>query len=184
MDAATEKKLLEMLDRQEIWQVLMRYARGLDRFDRELVRSCYWDDCIEDHGSYVGHVEDFIDWANMTSGYFKIHHHGMSNHNCELDGDNAYAETYYLFIGVSETPPHSMSIGRYIDHFQKRNGEWRFANRVTIVEQNFELADSQIAGGMPTWYHGKETQPVGRDRNDVSYQRPPRPRRPVPAAAE
>jgi hypothetical protein len=43
MDAALEQKLREMIDRQEIWQVMMRYGRGLDRFDRELVRSCYWD---------------------------------------------------------------------------------------------------------------------------------------------
>ena len=50
MDAALEKKLREMVDRQEIWQVLLRYGRGLDRFDVEMARSCYFDDAIEDHG--------------------------------------------------------------------------------------------------------------------------------------
>jgi hypothetical protein len=183
MDAAMEKKLQEMLDREAIWQVMMRYGRGLDRFDRELVRSCYFDDCIEDHGNFVGHVEEFIDWANMTSGYFIRHHHAMQNHTCELVGDDAYCETYYLFVGVSETPPHAMSIGRYIDHFQRRNGEWRIANRVCVIEGNFELADSRLAAESPTWYHGQETQTVSRDRGDVSYQRPLRPRKPVPAEA-
>ena len=49
MDAAMEKKLRELIDRQEIWQVLQNYGRGLDRFDRELLRSCYFDDAIDDH---------------------------------------------------------------------------------------------------------------------------------------
>ncbi len=101
MDVTMEKKLREMIDRDEIWQVLLRYGRGLDRFDRELVRSCYFDDAIDDHDTFVGGVEDFIDWANETSGYFVSHHHGVMNHSCELDGDDAYCETYFLFTGVA-----------------------------------------------------------------------------------
>ncbi len=53
IDADLEKKLRELLDRDEIRQVMMRYARGLDRLDFELTRSCYWDDATEDHGSFV-----------------------------------------------------------------------------------------------------------------------------------
>ena len=43
-----EAKLGELVARSEIWQVLQRYARGLDRIDNELARSCYWDDAFED----------------------------------------------------------------------------------------------------------------------------------------
>jgi len=177
MDTVTEGKLREMIDRQEIWQVLLRYGRGLDRFDRDLVRSCYFDDAIEDHGNFVGGIEDFIDWANATSGLFVSHHHGVMNHSCELDGDDAYCETYYLFTGVAAEPPHAMSMGRYVDHFQRRNGEWRIANRVTIIEGNFELADSRVAAQFRAADQG-EKQPATRDHTDVSYHRPPRPRPP------
>ena len=38
MDAELEKKLREMLDRDEIRRVMKRYARGLDRLDFELTR--------------------------------------------------------------------------------------------------------------------------------------------------
>ena len=182
MDAEMQEKLQEIIDRHEIWQVLQRYGRGLDRFDRELVRSCYFDDAIEDHGNFVGGVEDFIEWANETSGYFTAHHHGLMNHTCELDGDDAYCETYYLFIGVSAEPPHAVSMGRYIDHFQKRGGEWRIANRVVDIEGNFELNDSRMAAAFKADYGGAESQPFTRDRNDVSYQRPPRPRKPQATA--
>ena len=175
MDARMEQKLQEIIDRDEIWQVLQRYGRGLDRFDRDLVRSCYFEDAIEDHGNFVSDVETFIDWANETSGYFVTCHHGLMNHSCELDGDDAYCETYYLFIGVSAKPPHAISMGRYVDHFQRRAGEWRIANRVTVIEGNFELNDSAMAAAFKSTYSGAP-QPVARDRTDVSYHRPPRPR--------
>jgi hypothetical protein len=179
MDAALEKKLREMIDRQEIWQVLQRYGRGLDRFDRELLRSCYFDDAIEDHGHFVGNVEDFIDWANATSALFETCHHNVLNHYCELDGDDAYCETYFLFIGVATKPPHLMSMGRYIDHFQRRNGEWRIANRVMVSEGNFELYDNEAVNKLPLT-EGMCPLTFGtRDRTDPSYQRPLRPR-PIP----
>lgn len=175
MDSRMETKLRELIDRNEIWQVLQRYGRGLDRLDRELVRSCYFDDAIEDHGTYVGYPDDFIDWANGTSTNFLETHHGVMNHHCELDGDDAYAETYYLFIGVAQKPPHLMSMGRYIDHFQRRNGEWRIANRVALIEKNFALSDYPSAG-----MAGTIEIPLGsRDKSDFSYQRPLRPRQPA-----
>jgi hypothetical protein len=172
-----DPKLQELIDRQEIWQVMQRYGRGLDRLDVELARSCYFDDAIEDHGTYVGTPDTFIEWANQSTLMFANSHHGLMNHYCELDGDDAYAETYYLFIGVAARPPHLMSMGRYVDHFQRRNGEWRIANRVAIVEKNFDLADSELYAleNVP----GSSERPMGsRDRLDPSYQRPLRPRRP------
>jgi hypothetical protein len=170
-----ERALRELIDRQEIWQVLQRYGRGLDRLDRELVRSCYFDDAIEDHGAFVGSVDDFIDWADQGTVSFLESHHGVLNHYCELDGDDAYAETYYLFIGVARQPPHLMSMGRYVDHFQRRDGEWRICNRVAVIEKNFDLPDSTP---WPLQPRGVAEAPSTRDRRDVSYQRPLRPRRP------
>ncbi len=173
-----EKKLQDLIDRHEIWQVLQRYGRGLDRFDRELVRSCYFDDAIEDHGAFVGKPDDFIDWANRSTQNFVVQHHGLMNHSCELDGNDAYAETYYLFTGVAAKPPHLLSMGRYIDHFQRRSGEWRIANRVTVIEKNFDLADSSLWPVTAGPDDPRGAQPATRDRNDVSYQRPLRPRQP------
>lgn len=178
MEAAMEAKLREMLDRHEIWQVILRYCRGLDRFDREMVRSCYFDDAVEDHDNYVGRPDDFIDWANMTSGSFVNSRHGVSNHRCELAGDDAYCETYYMFTGVAQTPPHAMSVGRYIDHFQRRDGEWRIANRVTVIEGNFQLMSNPVAEAFEPMFPRETRPPSTRDRTDVSYQRPPQPRQP------
>lgn len=178
MDAALEAKLRDIADRHDIHQVMLRYARGLDRMDVALARSCYFDDCIEDHSIYVGTPDGFIDWANGVSLQYESTQHAIFNHVCDLQGDDAYCETYFQFTGVAAKPPHFMSVGRYVDHFQRRGGEWRIANRVTIVEGRFDLDDFALGAHMPPAYGPGETSPATRDRNDVSYHRPPRPRRP------
>ena len=63
MDQMLEKKLRELIDRQEIWSILLRYARGIDRLDRDLIRSCYHDDAVDDHHTFVAKPDEFIDWA-------------------------------------------------------------------------------------------------------------------------
>lgn len=173
-----EAKLAEIVDRHEIHQVMLRYARGLDRLDRELARSCYWDDAIEDHGHFVGAPDDFITWADGTTLMFEATQHAILNHFCDLQGDDAFCETYYHFSGVSAEGPHFMSTGRYVDHFQKRGGEWRIANRVTIVEGTYDVPRAAQAPSPMTAYTAEERCQAARDRSDVSYHRPPVPRRP------
>lgn len=80
MEKARKARLEELLDRQEIWQVLQRYGRGLDRLDVELARSCYFDDAVEDHGHYIGTPDGFIAWANEVTLSFKTTQHGLLNH--------------------------------------------------------------------------------------------------------
>jgi hypothetical protein len=180
MDPTLEKKLREMIDREEIWQVMLRYARGLDRLDVAMARSCYFDDATEDHGHFVGNPEGFVEWANQSTINYESIQHGLMNHFCELDGNDAHCETYFQFIGVAAQPPHLFTNGRYIDHFQKRNGEWRIANRIMILEGNFELSDNRALAHMPPAYREGEVKPAARDRKDASYQRPVRPRKPRP----
>ena len=58
-----EARLQQLLDEAEIRRVHIRYCRGIDRMDWDLVRSCYHPDAIDRHGAYNGDVEGFIDWA-------------------------------------------------------------------------------------------------------------------------
>jgi hypothetical protein len=168
----------ELLDRAAIHQVMLRYARGLDRLDNALARACYWDEAIEDHGHFVGSPDDFIPWADGTTLQFLSTQHAILNHVCDLQGDEAFCETYYQFTGIAAEGPHFGSVGRYIDHFRKKNGEWRIANRVTIVEGTYDLPEAQAAKAMPSAYTPEAPCQATRDRSDVSYHRPPVPRQP------
>lgn len=178
MDNELKRKLRELIDREEIWQVMLRFARGLDRIDVELTRTCYWDDAIEDHNHFVGDPDGFIASAHATARGFSTTHHGLTNHYCELNGDEAFCETYFIYIATLAQPPHFMSSGRYVDHFQKRGGEWRIANRVTVVDASYDLRDTPIGKDLPPAYGPGEIRPVTRDRDDISYHRPPVPRQP------
>lgn len=169
----------ELADRHAIHQVLLRYARGLDRLDNALARSCYWDDAIEDHGHFVGSPDDFIPWADGTTLMFEATQHAILNHVCDLQGDEAFCETYYHFSGVTAGEgPNFMSTGRYVDHLRKRGGEWRIANRVTVVEGTYDVPKAGLAPSPKTAYTADQPCQATRDRNDVSYHRPPVPRRP------
>lgn len=179
MKQSLEARLRELLDKQDIWEVIVRYGRGLDRMDRELLRSCYWDDAIDDHHAYIGGPDFFIDTTFAGTAPDRIEHHGLSNHICEIDGDNAHCETHYTFIGTYPEEPDLLSIGRYIDHLQKRGGVWKYANRVTVIEKNFALTafphDEQIRNAD---YGLGPLLPAARDRTDLSYMRPIKPRQP------
>jgi hypothetical protein len=180
MDEKLEAGLRAMIDRQDIWAVITKYARGIDRLDREMVRSCYWDDAIDDHHAYVGGPDYFIDVTFAAArASSTVQHHGLSNFTCEIDGDDAHCETYYTFIGANIEPPHLLSMGRYIDHLQRRDRVWKYANRVTVIEKNFALTeypdDATIRAGDTST---GPLLPAARHRGDLSYHRPVLPRRP------
>ncbi|MDE2595748.1 MAG: nuclear transport factor 2 family protein [Sphingomonadales bacterium] len=178
MDVLLEDKLRDLLDRDAILRVMHRFARGVDRMDNALTLSCYWPEAIEDHSQFVGTPADFVRYADAMTDSFVSCQHALTTHNCELAGDNAYAETGYIFTGTLAAPPHFMSTGRYVDHFQRRGSEWRIANRVTIVEANYGLLPSELAPDPKSAYAPGERFPGTRDKSDASYQRPPVPRRP------
>lgn len=98
-----------------------RYARGIDRQDRVLLRSAYYDGAVDDHVGFVGEVDDFIDWALAYHGSQTRYQHYLLNHTADIDGDQAHAETYYLFVGTDREPANHLTVsgGRYVDRLER-----------------------------------------------------------------
>lgn len=169
MHKTMEEMVQEIYDRQAIRAVVERYSRGVDRQDKTLLLSCYHPDAIDDHGMFVGPSDDFFDWT-MPSHLclFRTHQHVVANHYCELEGNTAHTETYYMFVGMSVAGDQvSMSGGRYVDRMEKRDGEWKITVRKCVVEWQ---SDNMKHEGVRQIYDavGKVT----RDREDLSYDRP------------
>ena len=61
IDSTLEARLRELLDKQEIHEVLLRYCRGVDRCDRDMIAACYHPDAIDDHGDWVASALDAPD---------------------------------------------------------------------------------------------------------------------------
>lgn len=159
----------ELLDRDEIWQCLQRYARGVDRLDAELILSAYHPDATDDHGSFRGSPQEFVDWyLPVARENAVLHHHYLANHQCELDGEVAHCETYYLYAAENRAEPkRSLHGGRYIDRFERRDGRWAIAARVHLAEWAGELVPPQTS---PSAHRQGGTST--RDRTDSSYLRP------------
>lgn len=158
-------------DRTEIRDCVERYARGMDRRDRDLLRSAYHDGAIDDHVGFVGDVDAFIDWAFAYHATQTRYQHYLLNHTVDVDGDTAHAETYYLFVGTDREPANHMTIsgGRYVDRFERREGRWGIVARVCVAEWISE-SSSLITEDVIAMLTAVQTPT--KDCSDPSYRRP------------
>jgi hypothetical protein len=124
---------------REIGRVLLRYCRGVDRLDEATVRSCYHPDARDEHGSFEGDVDEFIAWAFRLLGRYTSTMHLLGNVLIDVHGDVAIAETYGIAYHRTTTEPfdptRNLVIGvRYVDRFERRDGEWRIARRLGVTD--------------------------------------------------
>lgn len=180
-----EQMVQELWDRDQILQCLHRYARGVDRFDRDLILSAFHPDALDEHGKFVGTPEEFCDWAlDMHQNAQLSHQHCLLNHTCDLDGDTAHAETYFMFTAMNRKgKPLTIGGGRYIDRLEKRDGAWRIAARVTLRDwSNLDsIPDPSDLSTMTSTAHLLNAaerafmnagRGPSRDQSDPSYERP------------
>lgn len=124
-----------LLDKQDIREALAAFSRGMDRFDREAFLSAFWDDAEIAAGPFVGSAAECWDWAMpMHEEGQQLTHHALLQSNIELDRDTAHAETYYQFVARNRDETLVLAGGRYIDRFERRNGQFRIALRVNLIE--------------------------------------------------
>jgi hypothetical protein len=124
-----------LLARQEILDCLTRFSRGIDRFDRSAFLSAFHADAVIAAGDFVGGPEDLYHWATTLHEQGQSStHHNLLNHSCDIEGDAAHAETYYLFVGRNRDETNWMAGGRYIDRLERRAGIWKIALRTNAIE--------------------------------------------------
>ena len=177
-------RLEQMLDRQDILDCIMRISRAIDRFDRALFLSGYHPDAVIDAGEFVG------DPATVYDGGAALHEqgqsttlHNLTNHTCEIDGDVAHAETYWLYNGLNRDGSNWVAGGRYVDRLERREGEWRIAFRCTLLEWSGTIPKANV----PLFDNVRQVNLNGvsvRNREDPSYRRPLVNRRPVQFPAD
>jgi hypothetical protein len=147
------ESLQRVVDRFAIQDALARYARGIDRRNWDVLRSAYHSDAYVDQGDYKGDVEGLIAAFSQRHAGIEQSAHLVANCLIEFDSpDGAVVETYFLALLRSDNLPKEMrdillgaragepgkidlqSLGRYLDRFERRAGEWRIARRVCVAE--------------------------------------------------
>jgi hypothetical protein len=148
----------ELLDERAIRTVVLTYCRGIDRMDRGLVRSCYHDDAVEEHGSFRGTIDEYIEWVWTVLARYDRTVHLVANQLVELRGDRAHCETYGIAFheGDPEDPTKNLTTGfRYLDRFERRDRGWKILQRVAVTdwcrllpaESRWAIPDHLLAGG-------------------------------------
>jgi hypothetical protein len=140
IDSSTDSNaLVGLLAEHDIRRVLLTYARGIDRRDRDLVESCYWPDAQDWHGTFRGTRDEFLDWVMPLLARQTMTMHNLANIMIDLETpDTAGVETYGVAYHSGGKPGDirwNYAAGfRYVDRFAKRDGQWRIADRITVIE--------------------------------------------------
>ncbi|MBI2700119.1 nuclear transport factor 2 family protein [Mycobacterium gordonae] len=124
--------MTEREDRQDISELLVRYATGIDRRDWALFRTVFTDDCELDYGeigswSGIDAVTDFMEKVHALAGHTL---HRLSNQDITVDGENAVARTYVDALIMSADNAGGVNgIGFYDDDIVRTSQGWRIARR-------------------------------------------------------
>jgi hypothetical protein len=166
--AAYDAKVQDLVDKQEIREALARYCRGVDRCDPSLINSAFHPDAVDEHAGHGNYVGEAIgpNILEFIRSHTKGSSHNITNQIVRVDGDTAASETYYLVWQLETVNEEELileSHGRYIDRFERRNGEWKIAHRRIISDIAAYLRPEQIPGRIRLGL-GR------RDRTDLSYE--------------
>lgn len=164
----SDSALQMLLDKQALHEIAMRYSRAIDRRDAALLATVYHEDAHDEHGTFFdGPANEFIANLEKTMSVFEVTQHQISNASYRLDGDKAEGELYFTAYHrtVPPEPKHVTVRGRYLDRYEKRNGEWRITYR-RLVWDSYETTEV-LPSDMQTLQALGE---IGTGTGDYSYR--------------
>ncbi|MET8651129.1 MULTISPECIES: nuclear transport factor 2 family protein [Nocardia] len=134
-----------LLDKQSIREQIVRLARGEDRRDAVAITASFWKDATTDFGIFSGSFDDYLNWVVPGSPAVILTQHMLGQTLVELDGDIGLAETYvdaYHRVDMGEGERDISLGGRYLDRFERRDGQWRIAKRTMLYDWVREGGDA------------------------------------------
>ncbi len=141
-----DHELEALLNDRAIRTVLNRYVRGVDRRDEALLRSCYHPDAIDNHGTFVGGIDEFAVFLREELPKYRTTMHLLAQSTIEYLDDAqtvAAVETYSIAVHRLERGPQGSNWRagfRYVDRFERRNLDgardetWKIADRTVVGE--------------------------------------------------
>lgn len=141
----------------------MRYARGVDRLDPDLVRDAYWPEAIDRHGSRTEPRDAMVDYLMARLATWEASSHMLGQSLVLVEGARAGVETYFQALHLRKGEPRicDQVVGRYADRFERRGRHWRILQREVIIDWTAEQA---LGPEMPVPVEGR------RDRDDPSWR--------------
>ena len=144
----TDPRIARLLDKQDCVELVHKLARAIDRCDSDLVREVFHPDATDDHGMFKGTAADFVPWVMEVLNGMRRTQHIIGNVLVEVDGNKAEGESYFIahhvLPGGEGADSFMVAAGRYLDRFEKRNGEWKISHRHAVYDWSQTAAASDI----------------------------------------
>jgi hypothetical protein len=146
-----EAKVQQLLDRQAIHDLIARYSRTLDWLDDEGQAGCYWPEAAIDYGFFTGTAAEFVGVVMAVERSTGRRWHMLAPLSVKLtSATTAEGECYGIALGFrreDESEPYkgNMYGGRYLDTYEKRDGEWRISSRRYILDWSMPMPDQPDA---------------------------------------
>jgi hypothetical protein len=163
---AFEPELSECAARFAITEVIQLYCHAIDRRRWYLLERCFHADATYRYAHIEGGWRDFLNIAQATINPLPISHHQTGSISFRIDGLHAMTETYFtayhrVAADASELDPlpgtgqdrDIVIAGRYVDCFERREGDWRIAHRIGLTDwrRDSDAADAGLFALPPSW---------------------------------
>ena len=134
--------LREARDRQQIEELMWKYARALDTGNAEAYAALYTVDGQFGAGANATKGRDAL--AKMITGTGRqggaqpatprpqLYHTSANHQLVFIDKDHARLDAYHITLAAGagpQTPPRVAGVGRSIDEFERVNGQWLIKSR-------------------------------------------------------
>ena len=152
MSTDLEQQLHNLLEKQAITEKIMTYCRAVDHLDETTLRSLFHAGSKHSHGfegpsSTDDDTEDFVGYALGFLDTFTRTHHQLGNIFIDVEGDVAHSESYFTAFhrkralgdpkagdDATETEMDYYVAGRYLDRWEKRDGDWKITHRTGTTD--------------------------------------------------
>lgn len=118
--------------RQDVADVLVRYATGIDRRDWALLGSCFTDDCEADYGpvgSWHG-AEEIAEWMRQAHEPCGHTLHRITNPVVTPGADGVVARSYVdAIVMLAGDQSGTRAVGFYDDELVATDAGWKIARR-------------------------------------------------------
>ena len=128
--------LQNLLELAQLRHTAELYAQGADRKDKAIWSQLLAEDCvIEGPGFTLEGRSGCLAAIDGLAHMFRATVHRVHNQVATIDGDLASGETYctadHLLLQADRVLVWTL---RYLDHWQRDAGQWRFTRRKIILE--------------------------------------------------
>jgi hypothetical protein len=151
----------ELEARVRIEETLYRHSRGIDRNDPVIRASAYHDDATVDAGAGPQSVADLLAVRRREHEHTRHTAHAVSNVLIEFISERvAFVESHVLASELENADydyswrglqpgaagARVLSWGRYLDIFERRDGDWRIRRRAVVYgDTSFDPLESTPA---------------------------------------